>query len=104
MKRFSQSDLRAAYAHAATGGQALHVCQAGRFTGMSRYQCFRGARIFAHLIDNDAERLEATARRLGVNVIKIDRLGREGQHIDLCGKPLERALEIAEGRVLFANA
>ena len=64
-------------------------------------KCFRQARdagkSWGHLIDNDRERLETTARRLGVRVIKVSRPGRNGQHIDLCGRPLERAMEECKG-------
>ena len=58
--------------------------------------CFARSETFAHLLDYDHDRLVATARRLGVRVIKVDRQGRRGQHIDLCGRPLERAISEAE--------
>lgn len=90
MKRFEQRDLKAAYAYAKTGGQALHVIS-GKFAYVipGAPAVFKGQKEIAHLIDNDVERLMATARRLGVRVVKV---GREGQHVDLCRKPLERAL------------
>jgi len=46
---------------------------------------------WAHLFDQDKERLIATAKWLGVRVIKVEREGKSLQHIDLCGKPLQRA-------------
>jgi len=98
MKVFQQRELRAAFDHANGGGQALHLMD-GSFAYMQPRtpNCFKGRRQIAHLLDNDVERLCVTARRLGVRVIKIERSGwREGQHIDLCGRPLERALQEAE--------
>lgn len=91
MKIFSEREIFAAYDHADAGGQALHV------HGMSQ-----GHRLFAryaeigHLIDNNKERLVTTAKQLGVRVIKVERVGRRGQHIDLCGKPFEKAKEMCE--------
>jgi len=32
-------------------------------------------------------------RRLGVRVVKVSRVGCRGQHIDLCGKPLAKAIQ-----------
>jgi hypothetical protein len=42
------------------------------------------------------ERLLKTARRLGVRKPRVDRRGELGQHVDLCGKPLERAMKECE--------
>jgi len=41
------------------------------------------------------ERLTATARQLGVRRIVVDQEKTEKQHVDLCGKVLERAIEMA---------
>lgn len=96
VKHFTTIELREAFAYAAAGQQALHthsiIVDAKRAP-----QCFvqavrRGERI-AHLFDQDKERLVATARRLGVRVIYIDREDTSHQHIDLCGAPLRRALQ-----------
>lgn len=95
MKIFSQEQLREAYAHATAGGQALHVCKASSFVTSTAPACFKRAEKFAHLIDYDRTRLERTARRLGVRVIVVERAGGEGQHVDLCGQPLQRALRVA---------
>lgn len=98
MKRFEQRQLRLALAHAETGGQALHVCntrQCGVDLMPGAPQCFKRSKQFAHLFDQNRERLRATARKLGVRVIFVDRSGTTRQHIDLCGRPLERALAIA---------
>lgn len=95
MKRFEHREVREAIAHAEAGGQALHVWPADpRFPAPS---VFRRSRFWGHLIDHDHARLVETARELGVRVIKVGRLGERGQHIDLCGKPLERALALCGG-------
>ena len=83
-----------AYVRAEQGGQALHLFRdPGVYPGCPG--CFKRSREAAHLIDYNIDRLIATARRLGVRVIKIGRKSRRGQHIDLCGKPLEKARDEA---------
>ena len=58
--------------------------------------CFRKSKFWwGHLIGNDAEQLIKTAKRLGVRKIVIGREGRPGQHVDLCGAPLDRAIKEA---------
>ena len=47
--------------------------------------------VIGKLMDMDVKRLTETARGLGVRHVKIDRLGRRGQHIDLVGMPLQKA-------------
>jgi hypothetical protein len=97
VKIFAQHDLKAAYAHAAEGGQALHL---HRIVFARSPKCFRDAvargEDIAHLFDQDAARLEATARRLGVRVIKVEHPGTARQHIDLCGGPLAKAKREAD--------
>lgn len=95
MRSFRQNDLGRAYQHARDGGQALHLIS-GRFAYLRRDTpaCFKGRTMLAHLFDQDVRRLEATARALGVRVIKVERPGTERQHIDLCAGPLARALEL----------
>lgn len=91
MKLFNEADLREAFEHAEQGGQALHLFGgAGLYPGAPA--CFKGPRRAAHLIDMDVARLTATAMQLGVKLIKIGRKGVRGQHVDLCGTPLKRAL------------
>jgi hypothetical protein len=85
-------NVREAKAWAAAGGQALHVYRAMPSQFPSAPMVFKRYREWAHLFDQDAARLEKTARSLGVKVIKIDRPDSPGQHIDLCGRPLERAM------------
>lgn len=92
MKLFPQRELKGAYAHAASGGQALHVISGTFAYGRPGTPAvFKQRDEIAHLIDDDYDRLWSTARRLGVRVIKVERIGRVGQHVDLCGKPLARA-------------
>ena len=92
MKLFSHMDIHAAYEYSAAGGQALHVWNpGGGWPGAP--SCFaRNTKQWGHLMDRDIERLERTARSLGVRVIKSSRIGQRGQHIDLCGAPLQRAV------------
>lgn len=99
MKLFQERQLKEAYEYARSGGQALHLF---RNPGLwfDAPPCFRGRNEAAHLIDYNIDRLIKTARRLGVRVIKCGRKGRAGQHIDLCGRPLQKAKEEAEHRLL----
>jgi hypothetical protein len=88
-------EIREAIAHAADGGQALHVHNI--IVDRSRAPaCFvravdRGEQI-AHLFDQDAERLLDTASGLGVRVVVVEHVGTEAQHVDLCGGPLRKAM------------
>jgi hypothetical protein len=90
MKSFEQRDIAGALAHAKAGGQALHLCSRS-FVSRSAPAVFRNAECFAHLFDGDRARLVATAKRLGVLCVIVDRDGEPGQHVDLAGRPLERA-------------
>lgn len=96
LRIFAEREIREAYAYAAQGGQALHL-MGGRYAYLrdDTPACFKGRGELAHLFDQDRKRLEASARRLGVRVIRVERPGTPQQHIDLCGKPLERAKELA---------
>lgn len=98
MKAFSWRFVEHAVRYARDGGQALHL---HRFImSPSAPRCFvqavdRGEPI-AHLFDLDTGRLVSTARQLGVKVIFIDKDETPRQHIDLCGRPLLRAIERCE--------
>lgn len=95
MKLFQEMELLAAYRYAKMGHQALHLfSDPGIYPGAPRV--FKRSREAAHLFDQNKSRLVRTARRLGVNVIKIGREGIDKQHIDLCGQPLKRAKMRAE--------
>lgn len=102
MKVFQHRELLEAYRHIKEGGQALHLwteeaVQAWKQGGFENIPlCFQRSRMWAHLLDLDEERLVATAKRLGVKVIRVAQRGRRSQHIDLCGKPLKRAFEEAK--------
>src|SRR5262245_19278773 len=101
MKHFSDLEVEEAQAHAAAGGQALHTHRIIANWEKAPY-CFRAAvrrgEDIAHLFDQDVKRLALTARKLGVRVVVVERLGRPGQHVDLCAGPLRKALALcAEG-------
>ena len=99
MKRFEWREIHEAYAYAAAGGQALH-CHRIIPDPDRAPECFvravRGGGEIAHLFDLNLDRLVATARSLGVRVIYVDAERTPRQHIDLCGAPLRRALEVCE--------
>jgi len=100
IRLFTSRQLREARQHALDGGQALHVWTPPRSNGRSEWpgapQCFQRSRTWAHLFDQDVERLRKTARRLGVRKVLIHHEGTPQQHVDLCGKPLDRAQEEAQ--------
>lgn len=95
LRVFAQRDVAAAKAHAAAGGQALHLHKIIPDRRRAP-RCFVAAvdrgEFIAHLFDLDRERLIRTVRALGVRVIHVDRDGEPGQHIDLCGAPLRKLL------------
>jgi hypothetical protein len=99
MRCFSQYEVEEAIAHAAAGGQALHLHRIILDRELAP-RCFvravdKGEDI-AHLFDTDLGRLVFTARRLGVRVVAVEREGTPRQHIDLCGAPLKRARKECE--------
>lgn len=99
MKRFKTMEVEEAVAYAASGGQALH-CHRIIPDRNKAPQCFvravdRGEEI-AHLFDLDTQRLKETAKRLGVRVVFIDKAGTPGQHLDLCGAPLKKAMAMCQ--------
>jgi hypothetical protein len=96
VRLFAQRELKAAYAFAEAGGQALHVISGVYGHTPGAPAVFRNQAEIAHLIDNNLDRLVLTAKHLGVRVIKVERAGREGQHVDLCRKPLDRARVLCE--------
>lgn len=94
MKAFSEREVAAAKAHALAGGQALHlhriIANPRTAPQVFKRAVARGEAI-AHLFDADRGRLETTARRLGVRVVRVEHPGTPRQHVDLCGGPLRRA-------------
>ena len=97
MTVFQQRRLHEAFAFAAAGGQALHLID-GRFAYLRRDtpQVFKNRAQLAHLFDQNKERLVATAKKLGVQVIRVEYPDHLRQHIDLCAGPLRRALQLCE--------
>ena len=97
MRQFDERDVWEARDYALAGGQALHCHYQ---LGVRPPACFRrdvnAGKAIGHLFDQDRDRLKATARRFGVRVIVIERADKPLQHIDLCGKPMERALAECE--------
>jgi hypothetical protein len=99
MRRFEEREVHEALSFAATGGQALHLHRI--IVNWARApRCFvkevEAGRPIAHLFDQDEARLKATAKRFGVNVLLVERRGEPGQHIDLCGGPLKKAVAACE--------
>ena len=95
MKEFEMMKVLDAIAWSAAGGQALHLMNhsGGLYSYRERVpECFKRTKTFGHLFDQDEERLEATARRLGVRRVVVAKRGTKRQHVDLCGRPLERAM------------
>lgn len=92
---FQQMELREAIAFAAAGNQSIHLHRI-IVDPSTAPQCFvdavnRGENI-AHLFDQNESRLVATVKRLGVRVVRIEKRGTDGQHVDLCGGPLRKLL------------
>lgn len=99
-QRTNRAAVREAMDFADAGGIALHIWVPDNNMLQRAPTVFRINRnLWAHLIDMDAERLVKLARSFGVRVIKLEREGRRGQHIDLCGMPLQRAMAIAKPAV-----
>jgi hypothetical protein len=96
-QRVHRKAISEAKAYAAAGGQALHVWDPGPGGWPRAPAVFQRTRPWAHLFDQDLDRLVATAKRLGVKVIKPGRVGGPGQHIDLCGAPLKKAMAESGG-------
>jgi len=93
MKLFASREIFRAYDFVREGGQALHVYGAMRGAFPDAPGCFKRSRRWGHLLDQNEERLVETARRLGVKRVVVGRPGNIRQHVDLCGRPLERAIE-----------
>jgi hypothetical protein len=92
---FSWRELGDALAHAAAGGQSLHLHRfAGRTAPSVFHRAIRRGEMIAHLFDQDAGRLETTARSLGVRVVVVEYRGEPRQHVDLCGGPLRMACRL----------
>lgn len=76
-KLFAEGDIFESYKFAESGGAALHIFgEAG------------------HLFDRDIKRLKELAAIFGVGNVKVGHKYSSKQHIDLCGKPLKKAIEV----------
>lgn len=99
MRVFQMRELHEAIVHAEAGGQSIHlhnvIVNEKKAPLCFRQAVQRGENI-AHLFDMDHDRLVETARDLGINVVLVERKGTSSQHIDLCGRPLRLAMEMAE--------
>lgn len=90
---FTAKQLHLAMGYAMGGGIAIHTYNA---LPMKRAPlCFKRSKGWAHLFDQDKDRLISVARAFGVRVVKVHHEGTEKQHIDLCGVPLGKALQCA---------
>jgi len=94
MRLFTQYELPAALVYVQEGNQALHLFY--WFADPKAPKPFRSGGQFGHLLDQDEQRLVATARSLGVRVIKVAKTKNRPlwQHIDLVGRPLQRAISL----------
>ena len=93
LRRFEQSELHEAIRWAIDGNMALHVCGRLRPT---RLAVFNQSGLWAHLFCQDREGLILSARGFGVRQVVIHQEGTVRQHVDLCGRPLELAIRMAE--------
>lgn len=99
MRAYTTMQVDEAVAYAAAGGVALHLHTIIVHRDRAP-RCFvaavdRGEWI-AHLFGQNEHELRAIATQLGVRVIVVERRGKPGQHIDLCGRPLRRAIDLCE--------
>lgn len=101
MLLFTHRQVREAMAHAAAGGQALHIWRPppdgrGGSAWPGAPPRFRKHRLWGHLLDQDLDRLIRTAHSIGIPHPTVERPGQAKQHIDLCGEPLDRAIAACE--------
>lgn len=89
MRIYSFTEVAEAVSFALDGHQALHLAGEHEVPGGVKT-------LTAHLFDMDAERLEETARGLGVEKVQIEVAGSPKQHVDLWGRPLHHAIRRAE--------
>ena len=96
MRLFAHGQIREAKAHAAAGGQALHLWNPGQGGWPGAPAVFNRAagqgKPWGHLFDHNRLRLVRTARQLGVRIVVVANQGEPGQHVDLCGRPLQKAI------------
>lgn len=103
MREFSPA-WRAAKAAVAAGEIVLHVYKPPSRGWPGAPAVFNrealAGRPWAHLMAHDRAKLESLARQFGVRRVVVHGQG-ERMHVDLCGKPLERAIaeaaKVADG-------
>lgn len=95
--RFGKHENEEAVAHAKSGGVALHVYEPSHELRSRKTtpRAFKRNRLWAHLFDLNKERLMKLAKKLGVRRIYIHHEGTNRQHVDLCGSPLIRAIDMS---------
>lgn len=71
----------------------MHVCTSRGLVTAAAPGCFQRSEQFAHLFDQNYERLIGTARRFGVRDVRPQHCGTYRQHVDLCGAPFDRAVK-----------
>lgn len=98
MKLFKEREIREAIAYAKEGGQALHVWMPRGYEKMPGVPkpFKKNKSLWAHLFDQNMGRLISTAKKLGVRKIKVGNEGHKAAHIDLCGAPLDKAIQQCE--------
>lgn len=95
MKLFEERAIRDAWDYAQQGGQALHLFSSpGIYPGAPAV--FKRYKQAGHLFDFDRRRLVYTVRKLGVRCVVVSCSRTYKQHVDLCGKPLEKAKGLCE--------
>jgi hypothetical protein len=88
---FQPGHANAAFISAFDGNQVLLLCKRRK-----------GEPELGWLLDDDLERLMATALRLGVRKVQVRRANREGQHVVLEGSVLARAIFETKQTELFS--
>jgi hypothetical protein len=87
---FQPGHANAAFISAFDGNQVLLLCKRRKDEPKIGW-----------LVDDDTERLMATALRLGVRKVQVRRANREGQHVVLEGSVLARAIFETKQTELF---
>lgn len=97
MKLFRRNQTREAIRFSKEGGQSLQpFIKTLVFCG-GRGDFFKHPQRAARLFDQNTARLITTIRKFGINTIHVHLVGTDKQHVDLTGKPLERAMRACDG-------
>jgi len=96
MKLFRRSQTREAIHYAIDGGQALQpFIKTSVFCGGCG-NFFKYPQRAARLFDQDYKRLVETIKSFGINSVHVHLEGQDKQHVDVVGKPLERAMRACD--------